>query len=204
MWKDLKIRYHHLLQVFLYPYLNVRQSHLTTIEVILLTYPSLIISNFLWLIFGLSSFKQFLSDHVVMKFIAQNIPGLLLFPLFGVTIYLMFVFVTYPLVVLFSVQLWRWMISFYQKYTGTLISDPTAAHDLAIACQSSNILLIFPFMGSQLAFVASILQLLVGIHHRLKVGYGSALIIVCTPLLLIFFLIFGLLFLFGSFLSAFF
>jgi hypothetical protein len=204
MFDDLKTRYQSLLQAFLYPQLNYRQSHLTTVEVIMLTYPSIILCQLLWFFFGMASFQKSVTDNVFMKMIAQNIPGLLLIPLYGIIFYSLFVFLIYPFLVLFSVQMWTVVITFFQRWTGRYAQDPTAAKDLAIACQSSNLLLVFPVFGSQLALLAAILQLLVGLHHRLKIGYGSAFLIICAPVLFLFLLILAGALIFSTFISAFF
>ena len=134
--------------------------------------------------------------------IANNVPGLVFFPMMASLLYVAFSLITYPLWSYFSFQMWSWMIRFYQKYMGTLAEDPTAGKDLAIASLSSNILLIFPFIGPQLAFITSLIQLLLGMHHRLKISYGSSFLIILTPLVLTIMLIFAGIFLFTAVLST--
>ncbi|MDH4468026.1 MAG: hypothetical protein QE271_08210 [Bacteriovoracaceae bacterium] len=201
-FNDLKLRFQNLFEIFLYPHLNVRENYLTFIEAIFLTFPFLILSNLIWFLISISTYQSVLNDNIFFQMITQNVPGLVFFPLMASVVYMIFTLITYPLWSYFSYQMWSWVIRFYQKYMGNLIDDPTAGKDLAIASLSSNILLIFPFIGSQLAFVASLIQLLVGIHHRLKISYMSSFLIILTPLVLTIMFIFTGIFLFTAVLST--
>ena len=201
-FNDLKTRFQNLFEIFLFPHLNVRENYLTFIEVIFLTFPFLILSNLLWALISFFTYQSVLNDHFFFQMIARNVPGLVFFPMMASIVYIIFSLITYPLWSYFSYQMWSWVIRFYQKYMGNLIEDPTAGKDLAIASLSSNILLIFPFIGAQLAFFASLIQLLVGIRHRLKISYGSSFLIILTPLVLTIMLVFAGIFLFTVVLST--
>ena len=91
----------------------------------------------------------------------------------------------YPLFVLFVIQFWEFVISFFGKWLGVQGDLTQKAQDIMAVSLSSHLFMVIPIFGAMAQKLASLVLMYAGLRKQLNASPAMCICIMLTPILII-------------------